>query len=197
MRIAVGFRYVFILALATYFACPAAAQQSPAPSAAAAKQEKDSPLQSFMNWSRELLSSKQKSPPIKPTIAAQSVAQSVAQASYQSPPPAASRTAIIELKKHDKLAEIVAATKGTVIVDFHAPWCGPCKKQGQVLKKLEPLAIKNGAKFVKIDIETHPDLAKQLNITSLPTMMVIKNGALIGMQSGLVNRETIAAHLVR
>ena len=95
----------------------------------------------------------------------------------------------------DSLAEIVAKTKGPVVIDFHASWCGPCKKQGKLLKEMERYAIQNRAAIVKIDVDKHAELAKKLNISSLPTLMVIKNGALVESKIGLADRQTITGYL--
>ncbi len=110
---------------------------------------------------------------------------------------AAPRSSIIELGPTDNLAEIVARTRGPVVIDFHASWCGPCKKQAKLLKELDPYATQNGAAIVKIDVDKHATLAKKLNISSLPTLMVIKNGALVETKIGSVERQKIVGYLTR
>src|SRR5580692_11825230 len=73
-------------------------------------------------------------------------------------------------------ADVLEASRQTpVIVDFWAPWCGPCKQLGPALEKAVTEA--NGAvKLVKINIDENQEIARQLRIQSIPTVYVFKNG---------------------
>lgn len=82
--------------------------------------------------------------------------------------------------------EILAATP-TVIVDFHAPWCQPCKA-------LEPhLAAVDGnpLPIVKVDIDAEPEIASQYGIRSVPTLMVFKGGQVADIKVGNVSQSTL------
>ena len=195
----------------------AAQTQTPAKPAASTKTA--NPIRSFMDWSKSLVTPTSHEKPAfnltpnpgvakpstgsapKPAIGAAikpAVTPAMVPAAGKVSPIshlAAPRTSIIELGPADNLAEIVAKTRGPVVIDFHASWCGPCKTQGKVLKELDPYATQNGAAIVKIDVDKHPELAKKLNISSLPTLMVIKNGALVETKIGSVGREKIAGYL--
>ncbi len=64
---------------------------------------------------------------------------------------------------------------GTVLVDFWAPWCGPCKMQGPIL---DQVAAKIGDKAViaKVNVDENAPLAAQFGVRSIPTLILFKNG---------------------
>lgn len=67
--------------------------------------------------------------------------------------------------------------KGVTIVDFWAPWCGPCKMQTPILEKLAP-KVAGRAVITKVNVDENPNLAMRYNVMSIPTILVFKDGQL-------------------
>ena len=67
---------------------------------------------------------------------------------------------------------------GIVLVDFWAPWCGPCKIIAPILDELSA-EIGDAAKIVKINVDDNPESASKYNVMSIPTLLVFKDGQLV------------------
>lgn len=107
------------------------------------------------------------------------------------------KRSLITLGKNEELSKLVREAPGVVLVDFYADWCGPCKKQGAVLKELEQTATANKALMVKVNVDKHPELAKKFQVAALPTILVLKEGKIVDRQKGLSSRAKITSLLKR
>lgn len=78
----------------------------------------------------------------------------------------------------------------TVLVDFWATWCGPCRMQTPIL---EAFALEHSdIKVVKCNVDENPELAEKFNIMSIPTLLVFKEGKLVKSAVGLHDKEALA-----
>lgn len=91
----------------------------------------------------------------------------------------------------------VSNDDSVVVVDFWAPWCQPCKMLAPVMEELSE-ELQGKAKFVKVNTDENPVVSEKYRISSIPTVMVFKNGtkeeALIGFRPKQSLKESIEKH---
>ena len=93
----------------------------------------------------------------------------------------------------DTYEDEVMKAEGTVLVDFYADWCGPCKMQGPIVDQLAE--ERPDVKFCKLNIDEAMPIAMQLGIMSIPTIMVVKDGEITYKQPGLMQKAQLEALL--
>lgn len=78
---------------------------------------------------------------------------------------------------------------GTVLVDFYATWCGPCKMLSPIIEQLaEELP---NVSFIKVNVDEHEDLAREYQVMSIPTILVFQEGKIVKKQIGFVPKEVL------
>ena len=98
---------------------------------------------------------------------------------------------LITLQPDQSLVELVRNAPGVVLIDFYATWCGPCVKQGEVLENLEPYVAENNGSIIKVDVDQHMDLARMFEVTSLPTLILVKDGQIVERHTGLADQNRV------
>jgi thioredoxin 1 len=90
--------------------------------------------------------------------------------------------------------ETLAAADELLLVDFWAPWCGPCRAIAPVLEALER-DYAGRLKVAKVNVDQEPALAGRYQIRSIPTMLLVKGGHVVDTVIGAVPRATLEAKI--
>ena len=82
-----------------------------------------------------------------------------------------------------------------VMVDFYADWCGPCKMIAPVVEEVSNEV--SNARFVKVDVDENENLANKYQISSIPTLMIFKNGTPVDTLVGFMPKDSLKAAIVK
>ena len=90
--------------------------------------------------------------------------------------------------------EVLDVKNMPVLVDFWAPWCGPCTVQGPIIDELA-VEMKDKARIFKVNVDDNGELAGKYNIMSIPALKVFKNGEEVGEMVGVHQKKQLVAML--
>jgi thioredoxin len=85
------------------------------------------------------------------------------------------------------------AGPGIAVVDFWAPWCGPCHMMAPQLERAA--ALRPQYRFAKVNIDEQPQLAAAFRVQSIPTLAVLRDGELLGTAPGVVGADQLVEAL--
>ena len=91
----------------------------------------------------------------------------------------------------ESFQELIKSSDKPVLVDFWAPWCGPCKQLAPILSSFAE-EVKDKVAVTKINIDDHPDAAARHNVRGIPTMMLFKNGEVVDTKVGALTKTALA-----
>lgn len=95
----------------------------------------------------------------------------------------------------DNFSEEVEKSEKTVLLDFWAEWCGPCRMMSPIVDEIAE-EIGEKAKVGKVNVEEESYLASQFQITNIPTLLIIKNGRVVNKYVGVQDKETLINELI-
>jgi len=108
-------------------------------------------------------------------------------------------------REEDRMANVLEVTTASfdtevlqasepVLVDFWAPWCGPCRAMSPVLDEVNT-EMQGKAKIVKVNVDDHQSLAARYSVASIPTLIIFKNGQPVDRVVGTMPRDEVVRRL--
>ncbi len=98
-----------------------------------------------------------------------------------------------EIKDQDFDQEVLKSSL-PVVVDFWAPWCGPCRQIGPIVDKLSE-EYKGKLKFCKVNVDENHDTASKYHVMSIPTLIFFRKGQLVEQTVGGVSEKTLRSKI--
>ncbi|AIQ70851.1 MULTISPECIES: thioredoxin [Paenibacillus] len=96
--------------------------------------------------------------------------------------------AIVNVSDQSFVGEVEG--QGTVVVDFWAPWCGPCKMLAPILEELST-ELGDDVKIAKLNVDENPETASRFGVMSIPTLIFFKDGQPVDKVVGLNSKDSL------
>ena len=100
---------------------------------------------------------------------------------------------LLEIKESN-FEEEVLKYEGTVLVDFWAPWCGPCRMQTPILERVAE-SSEISAKIAKVNTDEAPSIAQKYDVSSIPTLIIFKGGKEVEKMIGVQPEDVLKKKL--
>ena len=97
-------------------------------------------------------------------------------------------------KQYGSFQEMIAESDLPVLVDFYAPWCGPCQIMAKVLEQVNT-EMKDQLRVVKINTDNYPELASRYRVEALPTLVLFKQGQPVDRIEGALQAPQLMQRL--
>lgn len=97
-------------------------------------------------------------------------------------------------KQFGSFQELVAGAQKPVLVDFYAPWCGPCQMMSTILDDVKT-KMGQQVQIVKINTENYPELASRYKVHALPTLVLFRQGQPVDRIEGVVSAKQLVDRL--
>ena len=102
--------------------------------------------------------------------------------------------ATIEELNDNNFKQNVVEVNGVVVVDFWAQWCGPCRKLTPLIEQIQN-EFKDEIKIFKIDADKNINTSKEYGISSLPTVLIFKDGEVKEIMAGMMQKSAIVSNI--
>ncbi len=100
---------------------------------------------------------------------------------------------ILKISEENFNEEVLNSDK-PVLVDFYADWCGPCKQMAPIIEEVAE-TVSDNVKVVKVNVDEENNLAEQYGISSIPTLVFIKNGEVVRNLVGIRDADELIEYI--